>query len=43
MGIMRWADGSSYEGNWYHDLMHGKGIYTFKDKRIYDGMFNEGK
>ena len=28
MGICFYENGSKYEGEWFHDYYHGKGIYT---------------
>lgn len=36
-GICEWISGHRYEGEWLHDLRHGKGRQTFRDALVYDG------
>ncbi len=38
-----WADGRRYEGEYYLDKKHGKGVYRWADGRVYDGMWKNGK
>mgnify|MGYP000846670189 FL=1 len=38
---MYWTDGSVYKGEWIKGIQHGKGIMTFPDGRIKDGMFED--
>ena len=38
-GEMYWTDGSIYKGEWFKGIQHGKGIMTFPDGRIKDGLF----
>jgi hypothetical protein len=33
------STGASYDGQWEHDLMHGKGILIEANKEKYDGFF----
>lgn len=33
----------SYKGEFQKGLPHGKGIYTWKDGRVYEGEFNKGE
>lgn len=33
----------SYKGNWYKDTMHGQGVMTWDDGRIYRGQFLSNK
>jgi len=40
-GEMYWTDGSVYKGEWIKGIQHGKGIMTFPDGRIKDGMFED--
>lgn len=41
-GIMRYADGTSYRGEFLNRKRHGRGIYTYKDGRQFDGhWFND--
>ncbi len=32
----QWIDGSSYDGEWKNDLMHGEGKKKEKDGRLYE-------
>lgn len=32
----QWIDGSSYQGQWKGDFMHGEGEKKEKDGRLYD-------
>jgi hypothetical protein len=36
--VYEWADGRKYVGDWLDNNMHGKGVYTYKDGRKYDGI-----
>ena len=38
-----WADGKSYEGQYFDDKKHGFGIYSWPDGRVYKGFWYEGK
>ena len=40
LGIMRWADGTSYEGEWRQGLMQGTGIEVYTDGGVYSGQFH---
>lgn len=46
-GTFNWKAGDSYTGEFKHSLMHGYGIYTYQNGRVYegqwDGGFKEGK
>jgi len=42
-GRMSYADGSSYEGYWRNNLMHGDGVYIDADKINWQGIFVEGQ
>lgn len=42
-GIMEYADGDRYEGEWREDKKHGYGKYTYADGRVREGMWYEGK
>ena len=37
MGEFRWADGSTYNGQFRDNNIHGKGEYVWSDMRKYDG------
>ena len=37
-GVYVWADQRKYEGDWYKNKMHGFGITTWPDGRIYEGQ-----
>lgn len=39
MGEYLQADGRMFRGDWLNNKMHGKGIYTWKDDRKYEGEF----
>ena len=32
VGKICWSDGSSYEGEWFHNLRNGNGIFKTKNK-----------
>ena len=34
-----WADGSTYQGDFYDNNIHGRGIYKWADGRVYDGTW----
>ena len=43
-GKQVWKDDRSYEGEFYHNLMHGFGIFRFADGKFYEGFyFNDKK
>jgi hypothetical protein len=42
-GIMEYADGDRYEGEWKDEKKHGYGKYTYADGRTKEGMWFEGK
>jgi hypothetical protein len=41
-GTMRY-NGESYEGEFYLDAFHGKGVYRYKNGEVYDGDWVAGK
>jgi len=41
-GVQVWPSGSSYEGEWRHDLMHGKGKFSSQDG-AYEGSWVDDK
>ena len=41
-GLMKYADGSSYEGQWESNLMSGDGIYIDPDQIKWEGIFVNG-
>lgn len=43
IGIYKWSDGRSYEGEYIDDKKHGYGIYRWADGRAYAGYWNLGK
>lgn len=43
MGTFRWANGDTFEGEWKHGLMHGKGIYLYADGRRFHGNWDSGR
>ena len=42
-GVMVFAYGGYYRGQWLNDLMHGSGILELKDGSVYDGEFSYNK
>ena len=42
-GIMRYASGRVYEGNWTSDMRHGRGYEKYANSNVYDGEFAKGK
>ena len=42
-GVMTYADGDKYDGEWEDDNQHGDGVYTWEDGAIFDGEFENGK
>ena len=42
-GKFKWADGSTYEGQFEDNNINGKGIYTWGDKRKYIGDWKNNK
>ena len=42
-GILKFPDGSSYDGDWEAGTYHGKGIYIFPGGKIQKGQFSKGK
>ena len=41
-GKMVYADGTSYEGTWSDNLMHGEGVYVDPDGVQWSGIFVNG-
>lgn len=41
-GVMRY-NGESYDGEFYLDVFHGKGIYRYKNGEVYEGDWAAGK
>eukprot|EP00928_Gymnodinium_smaydae_P026817 TRINITY_DN20944_c1_g1_i1.p1 TRINITY_DN20944_c1_g1~~TRINITY_DN20944_c1_g1_i1.p1 ORF type:complete len:778 (+),score=136.62 TRINITY_DN20944_c1_g1_i1:243-2576(+) len=39
----RYSNGNSYVGSMQNGLMHGRGLYTWRDGSTYDGEFRNGK
>jgi len=40
VGIMRWVDGTSYEGEWRQDMLQGFGVEVYPDGGVYSGQFH---
>ena len=38
-GVMKYASGDVYEGEFYHGFMFGYGKYTYADGGYYEGEF----
>lgn len=41
-GIFSWADGRTYEGEYFEDKKQGHGIYKWQNGRVYDGLWANG-
>ena len=41
-GKMSYPDGSSYDGQWQNNLMHGDGTYIDADQIKWEGIFVNG-
>ena len=41
-GKMVYADGTSYEGQWSGNQMHGEGVYVDADATPWEGIFVNG-
>jgi hypothetical protein len=39
LGLVTWADGSRYAGEWYADRPSGHGVQTYADGSLYEGQF----
>ena len=42
-GTAIYKNGDEYKGKWKNGEKHGKGVYTFADKRIFEGDFENDK
>jgi hypothetical protein len=42
-GRLVWANGRSYEGEFYNDMKHGFGSYCWVDGQRYTGQWIKGK
>ncbi len=38
-----WDNGDKYEGMVLNDMMHGQGVFTYRDGSVYSGQFRFGK
>jgi len=36
-GTYQWSDGRRFSGDWKNNMMHGRGVFTFDDGRMYEG------
>ncbi len=43
VGVLTKPDGSRYEGQFLHDLQHGKGVVFWNDKKFCEGNWVQGK
>jgi hypothetical protein len=41
--VIKAPDGGYYEGDFKNNTRHGKGVYTYPDMTIYDGLWSQGK
>eukprot|EP00055_Hartaetosiga_balthica_P002693 m.4898 g.4898 ORF g.4898 m.4898 type:complete len:147 (-) comp2308_c0_seq1:1401-1841(-) len=42
-GVLEFADGTKFAGDFGSGLFHGKGVLTFNDRSKYEGEFQNGK
>ena len=42
-GSFKFIDNSGYDGEWYQDLKHGQGKFTWEDGSFFVGEFVNGK
>ena len=42
-GILIFSDGNRYEGHFVNDKREGLGKYFWRDGRVYDGQWKDGK
>lgn len=41
-GIVKWEDGSTYEGEFSNGMLHGNGVFRYPNGEIYEGDFEYG-
>ena len=37
-----WADGSTYSGDWFEGMKHGRGLYVYANGDVYEGGYYNG-
>lgn len=42
-GVLTFANGDKYEGNFENNEIHGKGKYTWTTGDVFEGNFKDGK
>jgi len=42
-GVIKYTDGSFYDGEWKDSMILGKGIFNYTDGNVYDGEWKESK
>jgi hypothetical protein len=42
-GVMRFGDGTRYDGEWREDDMNGRGVMTLPNGERYEGLFVNGE
>jgi hypothetical protein len=42
-GLLSWANGNFYSGEFKNDVQHGKGIYIWANGYVYDGDWENGE
>ena len=42
-GVLRYANGDVYEGEFHGNVPHGTGKYTYADGEVCDGQFEKGE
>ena len=40
-GVYKWANNSTYKGNWKNNKINGYGVYTWNDGRSFSGYWLE--
>ena len=43
LGKYEWANGQTYEGEWYENKIHGFGVYKWPDGRSYRGEWKDNQ
>jgi hypothetical protein len=42
-GEEEWIDGAKYVGEYFNGMKHGNGVYTWANKSVYKGMWDQNK
>ena len=41
-GVYTWSDGSTYSGDWFEGMKHGRGLYVYANGDVYEGGYYNG-